>query len=138
MIIVDQRKLRFLRAGRTIRVEVDRAYRQGRDYAAGARQGRVVCRVHVLSCVPEAGAFVLEVRQHVELKERYLARNPGAQRRDYVLRPEEALRGEGAVIDGATLRRYAAEAYRRDDAVRRDDARERQKRRKPSDGRYAA
>jgi hypothetical protein len=135
MIVIDSRKLRFLRAGRVLRVEVPREYRKGRDYAAGVRRNRTVCRVYVLSCTPEADAFVLEIRHHADAGERYLARNPGAQRRDYVLRPQEALSGEGAVIDAATLARYAREAYKRDDAIRRDRALD--KRQNRSKRRYA-
>jgi hypothetical protein len=127
VILIDQRKLRFLKAGRVLSVEVRRPYRLGHDYSAGHRHGHTVCRVRVLACTPIENGFTLEVCQHTQAPALYLARNPGAQRADYVPRPEQAAKDAAGPLeapDPAWLRREALSAFRRDDERRRERAAE--------------
>lgn len=137
MIIIDQRKLRFLRAGRTITVVATRSYRPGRDYAAGIRHNRTLLRVQVVDVAEHPDGFTVMVRQLSGDVVRLLSRS---RTRGYVtataeaaaLDPRVALRGglvdEPEPIDAATLARYAALAGARDDRIRREKAAEQRKR----------
>lgn len=137
MIIIDQRKLRFLRAGRTITVLVARPYQPGRDYAAGVRHNRTLLRVQVLDVAEHPDGFKIAVRQLSGDTVRLLSRS---RTRGYVtatveaaaLDPRVALRGglvdEPEPIDEATLARYAALAVARDDRIRRERAAEQRER----------
>jgi hypothetical protein len=134
VILIDARSLPFLRAGRAITITSARGFSQGRDYAAGTSHRHAILRVRILSCSPAADGFVLEVCQHLPAPERYLARNPGAQRRDYVDRPGQAARGEGAAVERSVLEKWARQAFERDDQLRRARAQKTWKRRT---GRYS-
>lgn len=49
MIVVERAKLKFLRSGRTLTVDIDPArYRRGRTYALGLTHRRQVCRVEIV------------------------------------------------------------------------------------------
>jgi hypothetical protein len=130
VILVEANVLQFLLRGRRITVTHRREHAIGRDYAVGVRHNHTVCRARVLSCALVADGFRLELEQHYEEPRVFLARNPGAQRRDYVSRPDQALFGEPEVLDCG---RYSLEASTRDDLERR----RRVKDRPPSRGRYA-
>ena len=112
MIVVDKRKLRFLLAGRTLELSAGREYRKGRDYAVGVNR-KQICRATILSCEPAADGFVIRIRQHREVPLKFLARDPGAQRRDYVSEPSKAMLGEHAVLDDETASFYGRLAAHR-------------------------
>ena len=114
--------MKFLRTGRVTVVRVKQPYRVGRDYALGVKHNRPLCRVKIISCTEIKGEYAIEIMLHSERPERYLARNPAGQRRDYVEEPARAARGEGAVIDSETQARYSRQAFERDDAIRRERA----------------
>ena len=132
MIIVEPRKLRFLRAGRFVTVETDHAYRTGHVCGLGVRHGRRIYQAEVVQVerISRRLGFVLTIRLAPE-PERFLARNPVAQRRDYVGAGQGAqLPGAGAAVDAVTLARYARAALERDDPVRRERAANRPKSRR--------
>jgi hypothetical protein len=123
VIIIDPRKLRFLRAGRTVTVTVVRPYRVGRDYAAGARRGHAVLRVRIIDCEATSGGWALVVRQHTLEPAVYLAASPGVIRSDYTIRLDQAAREvDGSPIEAVIHTRSTALAYDRDDAIRRERA----------------
>lgn len=106
MILVDKPKLKFLLAGRVVLVGSSHGnYRKGRTYAVGTRANRTICRVEVVKVVATADGFDLSIRQATEDKPRLLARNPGAQRADYVSEPSAAAADEPEAVDAETQRK---------------------------------
>jgi hypothetical protein len=129
MIILDAHRLKFLLNGRAVSLNVDRAYRVGRDYALGTRRGRPLIRVAVLACRESANSsYEIKIARISGEEVRLLARNSA---RGYVsasleaaaFDPKSALRGalarEPEAIDAQTLERYAKQASERDDELRR-------------------
>jgi hypothetical protein len=124
LIIVDPRHLKFLRAGRTIRIQVAREYRQGRDYAAGVRRNNTVCRVQIVEIEPTDAGWTMLIRQHQLEQPVYLARN-AADPRAYTHNPAAAACDRNGPLEAVApteLARYAARAFARDDQMRRERA----------------
>ena len=120
MIVLDKPKLKFLKAGRSVTVIVphDR-YRKGRVYSVGLAHNRpATCTCTIKGVKVTATGFELEIVQNREDQPRFLARNPGAQRRDYVTRTADALPDEPEPIDAALQAKYGKEA-RENDLARR-------------------
>jgi hypothetical protein len=119
MILIEKPQLKFLLAGRNITITSPRQYRKGRSYAVGTRPKKTICRVLILSSSATDDGWKHEIRQHTEDEPRLLARNPGAQKRDYVSSPAEAMRGEQEPIDEITITAFTMLAHARDDARER-------------------
>jgi hypothetical protein len=126
MIELDSRKLRFLRAGRTVELDSPRSYATGKAITVqvhGEQRSRL--RVQVLDAQKHEGAWRLRVQQYSREEVWYLTANPGAQRNDYTQNPARAAREpSGGLIEAVRgdLDRYAREALKRDDQIRRERA----------------
>ena len=124
MITVDKGKLKFLKAGRAVQVDVDREYRKGRAYKVrleGSRTTKLPC-VIVDSFRMNDGCWRLTIRQHVEEEQWFLAANPAGQRGDYTHDPHRAARGEPEAVDPRVVEKWAERAGGRDDLERRAQA----------------
>ena len=103
MIIIARNKLKFLQAGRTLTIaDASGRYRKGRVYAVGVVHNRTICRVRIIAVDPDV--IHIRVVPIIEAP-RLLARNPIAQRADYVDTPARAMDHEPEAVDGATQER---------------------------------
>lgn len=119
MILIERPALKFLLNGRSVKLTVPREYKTGRNYALGVHHNRTICRVKVLEQTATDEGFQLVVCQHVEDTPKLLARNPSAQRRDYVTNPAQAAFGEPEVVDERTVIAFGIVGRARDDARER-------------------
>jgi hypothetical protein len=111
MIVLDADTMAQLLDGEDITTTTHKPQRAGTAQPTGVRPGRSLINAIVISCQPAEpiepraqdqaanAGYTLTLRPIPnQAPARFLARNPGAQHRDYVDRPSKGMRGEPEAI----------------------------------------
>ena len=98
MIIITRAQMKFLNRGRALTLPTTGQYHKGRTYAVTTPGRRTaICRAQIIDRSDEE----IRIRLATIEPPRLLARNPIAQRADYVTEPGRAMHAEPEAIDFA-------------------------------------